>query len=66
MNGTSVQLAPRFDTAQAGGLCNVCGLPLDSQHFDASNIAPVPLRGRQILLARFELPSQYCGRFENF
>jgi hypothetical protein len=66
MNGTSVQLAPRFDTVQAGGLCNVCGLPLDSQHFDASSIAPVPLRGRQIVLARFELPPQYCGRFENF
>jgi hypothetical protein len=66
MNGTAVQLAPRLENVQAGGLCNVCGLPADSQYFDASNIAPIPAPGRQIVLASFTLPPQYCGRFENF
>jgi len=66
MNGTAVQLTPRLETIQAGGLCNICGLPLDSQHFDESSVEEVPARGRQVVLARFELSSQYCGHLENF
>jgi hypothetical protein len=66
MNGAVIQLAPRPEAMQAGGLCNLCGLPLDSQHFDASHISPVPARGKQTVLAQFELPPQYCGHFQNF
>lgn len=66
MNGTAVHLAPWRDSVQAGGSGNVCGLPLDSQHFDASGVFEVPMRGRQVVLARFELPPQYCGQLENF
>jgi hypothetical protein len=66
MNGTVVHLAPRPESVPAGGLCRICGLPLDSQHFDASSISPIPVRGRQAVLARFELAPQYCGHFENF
>jgi hypothetical protein len=50
----------------AAGLCTVCGMPLDSQRFDVSSIAPVPARGRQVVVASFTLPPQYCGQFENF
>jgi hypothetical protein len=39
----------------------MCGIPIDSQHFDDSNVAPAPGMGKQVLLARFELPPQYCG-----
>ena len=67
MNGSAVgQLAPRLESVQAGGLCNVCGMPSDSQYFDVSSISPIPARGRQIVLASFTLPPQYCGLFENF
>lgn len=66
MNGTAVQFSSRRDIVQAGGPGNVCGLPLDSQHFDASSVSEVPARGRQVVLARFELPPQYCGHLENF
>ena len=66
MNGTTVQLTPRLESIQAGGPCNVCGLPSDSQYFDVSTIVPIPARGRQVVLASFALPPQYCGRFENF
>ena len=44
----------------------VCGLPLDAEHFDESSIAGVPAPGRDVRLARFALNPQYCGRFENF
>src|SRR5262245_52642522 len=66
MNGPAVQFAPHQEQVQAAGLCNVCGQPLDLAYFDASSIAPVPARGRQVVLASFALPQQYCGRFENF
>jgi hypothetical protein len=66
MNGTAVQLASRRDPLPAGGPGNVCGLPLDSQQFDTSSVLEVPARGRQVVLARFELPPQYCGHLENF
>jgi len=67
MNGTAVRFVPQTGgESQAGPLCTVCGIPLDSQYFDVSNIASVPARGRQVVLASFTLPPQYCGRFENF
>ena len=41
--------------------CPLCGIPLDSQYFDDSKVAPAPGVGQQVVLARFELPTQYCG-----
>lgn len=41
--------------------CPMCGIPLDSQYFDDSKVAPAPSVGQQVVLARFELPTQYCG-----
>jgi hypothetical protein len=49
--------------------CPVCGIPLDSQVFDASGIVDLEKEnavGRRHLLARFELPAQYCGVLEYF
>jgi hypothetical protein len=46
--------------------CARCGLPLDSLHFDESGFADAPGLGRSIVLARFELPLQYCGVLEFF
>lgn len=43
------------------GLCASCGVPLDSQHFDDSSVQAVPEPGEEIVLARFDLPPQYCG-----
>lgn len=43
------------------GLCASCGVPLDSQHFDDSSVKTVPQPGEEIVLARFDLPAQYCG-----
>ena len=49
------------------GLCAGCGIPLDSQHFDDSGVKRVVrpdetfIAGEEIVLARFELPPQYCG-----
>jgi hypothetical protein len=41
--------------------CPMCGIPLDSQHFDDSKLEAAPGVGQQVVLARFELPPQYCG-----
>lgn len=46
--------------------CPNCRLPLDSRYFDASGVAAVPEPGRQVTLARFELPPQYEGVLEYF
>lgn len=66
MNGTAVQFTSLPEPVRAGGLCPICGMPPDSQHFDASTIVPVPARGRKVVLASFTLPPQSCGTFENF
>jgi hypothetical protein len=47
-------------------VAEACGLPLDAEHFDESSIQGLPPRGGEVILARFELPPQYCGIFENF
>ena len=47
-------------------VCVTCGIPADSECFDASGFAPLPDRGREVLLARFELRHQYCGVLEFF
>ena len=43
-----------------------CGIPIDSQYFDDAHFADLPDIGASALLARFELPSQYCGVLECF
>ena len=48
------------------GLCAACGVPFDSQYFDDSSVQPVPERGAEIVLARFDLPPQYCGVLKYF
>jgi hypothetical protein len=48
------------------GLCARCGMAADSKHFDESRIVALPPIGRHAVLARFELPPQYCGVLEYF
>lgn len=43
------------------GLCAACGVPLDSQFFDESSVHSEPKAGEEIVLAKFDLPAQYCG-----
>lgn len=59
---------------RAPALCNSCGIPFDSQHFDDSSVIElrneddedVLLVGQEVVLARFELPPQYCGVLQYF
>jgi hypothetical protein len=44
----------------------MCGIPLDSEYFDESKVVAAPDVGDAIVLARFELPPQYCGTLEYF
>jgi hypothetical protein len=49
------------------GRCVTCGIPLDAKPFDESSVRPRPSNsGDQVVLARFELPPQYCGILEYF
>ena len=49
------------------GLCASCGVPLDSQYFDESSVVAAPtVTGDEVVLARFELPAQYCGVLQYF
>ena len=50
----------------ASGLCDSCGVPLDSLHFDDSSVRTAPAIGEEVVLARFDLPAQYCGVLEYF
>jgi hypothetical protein len=43
-----------------------CGRPIDCQYFDRSNIVALPAVGATVVLARIELPQQYCGTLEYF
>jgi len=48
-------------------LCNSCGIPFDSQHFDDSNVDESPEQiGEEVVLAKFDLPPQYCGVLQYF
>jgi hypothetical protein len=59
--------APKsFATGTPLASCNVCGIPLDSEYFDESGVAEAPSPGKVVVLARFELPPQYCGVLEYF
>jgi hypothetical protein len=47
--------------------CVTCGIPLDAKPFDESSVRARPSKlGDQVVLARFELPPQYCGTLEYF
>jgi hypothetical protein len=56
----------RSEIAIPSGLCVACGKPLDSKHFDESIIVGLPDPGQQVVLARYQLPPQYCGLLEYF
>lgn len=43
-----------------------CGIPLDTQYFDDTRFEATPRLGGHVVLARFELPLQYCGVLECF
>ncbi len=47
-------------------LCAKCAMPLDARYFDSSSIAPAPDIASEVVLARFELPAEYCGVLEYF
>jgi hypothetical protein len=66
MNGDVISAMPHLDAMHASYLCTNCGLPRDYEHFDESGFADTPAPGRNVVLARFELPQQYCGLLENF
>ena len=66
MNGALVSPMQQLDVMRASSLCPNCGLPRDYEHFDESGFADTPDRGRQVVVARFQLPPQYCGLLENF
>jgi hypothetical protein len=51
---------------QSSALCAQCAMPLDSQYFDESSVQPVPATGHLLVLARFELPPNFCGKLEYF
>jgi hypothetical protein len=55
-----------LETRAAPRLCTTCGIPLDSEYFDDSGVTAVPGVGKEMTLARFELPPQYCGVLEYF
>src|SRR5262245_42127202 len=48
------------------GSCPMCGIPLDSEYFDESGVVEAPQVGAAVVLARLELPAQYCGVLEFF
>ena len=54
------------ESAARSRVCPMCGIPADSQYFDESKVAAAPAVGREVLLAHFELPPQYCGVLEYF
>ncbi len=47
-------------------LCAKCGIPFDARYFDTSSFADAPDAGAEVVLARFELPAEYCGVLEYF
>jgi hypothetical protein len=54
------------ETAVESELCAACGIPVDSQYFDDSSVQNAPEPGEEIVLARFDLPAQYCGVLQYF
>lgn len=46
--------------------CPRCGIPIDALAFDESKVVAWPQGARETVLARFDLPAQYCGVLESF
>ena len=55
-----------LERKKTSGFCAACGIPVDSQYFDDSSVQKPPELGEEIVLARFELPAQYCGVLQYF
>lgn len=51
---------------RAAAACSTCGSSLDSLHFDAIGFADLPPGGGLVVIAKHELPRQYCGVLEGF
>lgn len=67
MNGTRLHPRPRPKASPSPSWgSDPCGSAVDRQFFDVSRLAITPEIGREVVLARFELPMHYCGQFENF
>jgi hypothetical protein len=56
----------RIEARVLPGSCATCGIPVDAGYFDDSRVVAAPPPGSEILLARFELPPQYCGVLQYF
>jgi hypothetical protein len=65
MKAGLIQRSSPLAACEQASAADVCGLPLDAEHFDESSIQKLP-RGGEVILARFELQPQYCGVLENF
>ncbi|HEY7786859.1 MAG TPA: hypothetical protein VIB00_19165 [Pyrinomonadaceae bacterium] len=57
---------PTVEVETTSGYCAGCGIPVDSQYFDDSSVQPAPDTGEELVLARFDLPAQYCGVLQYF
>lgn len=62
----AMHMAKNLDTCRPPALCNICSIPLDAEFFDESGVAEPPGGGQAVVLARFELPPQYCGVLQYF
>lgn len=49
-----------------GDTCARCGIPADALPFDVAATVDWQRAGREIVLARFDLPPQYCGVLTSF
>jgi hypothetical protein len=56
----------RIEARVLPGSCAICGIPVDAGYFDDSKVTDAPAPGREVSLARFELPPQYCGVLQYF
>ena len=52
--------------ASGNETCERCGIPLDALTFDESSVQSWSAPVREVVLARFTLPVQYCGVLESF
>jgi len=55
-----------IDAETVSGLCVACGIPVDSKYFDDSSVQLAPEVGEEVVLARFDIPPQYCGVLQYF
>jgi len=47
--------------------CHICGIPADASYFDDSSIVKAPdKKSREVVLAKYELHSNYCGELQYF